>query len=171
MKPLFDELKTTRWAISSPRNGPRQNGSNGAKRVLIACHIDELVFTSAISTTRDSAEFKTSAGSTRAIICRRVRVQASGGEDLLFGLNESERRPTHIAKDEEKKESPERSSSMSSVSPAATVLKKVRIGDPVTLVQGIQRDRATAYRKCMDDRVASFVAIEALKKAKIRNTK
>jgi endoglucanase len=50
--------------------------------------------------------------------------------------------------------------------PAEQVKKKVRIGDPVTLMQQFDEIGQTVSGKCMDNRVAAFVAIEAVKKAK-----
>ena len=44
--------------------------------------------------------------------------------------------------------------------------KKVRIGDPVTLVQQFDEIGQCVSGKCLDNRVAAFVAIEALRKTK-----
>src|SRR5207237_3542350 len=50
--------------------------------------------------------------------------------------------------------------------PPDQVKKKVRIGDPVTLVQEFREIGECVSGKCLDNRVAAFVAIEAMKKAK-----
>jgi endoglucanase len=76
-------------------------------------------------------------------------------------------RPTHIAKEEDKKKVPEIVDFFVDLClPAEVVKKKVRIGDPVTLVQGFAEVGECVSGKCLDNRVAAFVAIEALKKAK-----
>ena len=43
---------------------------------------------------------------------------------------------------------------------------KVRVGDPVTLVQEFSELGECVTGKCLDNRVAAFVAVEALCKAK-----
>ncbi len=50
--------------------------------------------------------------------------------------------------------------------PADEVKEKVRVGDPVTLVQEFIELGACVTGKCLDNRVAAFIAIEAMKKVK-----
>jgi endoglucanase len=82
------------------------------------------------------------------------------------GLLNPSGRPIHIAKEEDKKKIPELSDFMIDLClPAEDVKKKVRIGDPVTLVQEFDEIGECVSGKCLDNRVAAFVAIEALRKA------
>jgi endoglucanase len=93
-------------------------------------------------------------------------IQSSGGEDLVGLLNPSGR-PTHIAKDEEKKKVPELQEFFIDLClPPDEVKKQVRIGDPVTLVQSFDEIGNCVSGKCLDNRVAAFIAIEALQKTK-----
>lgn len=138
-----------------------------AQRVLIACHIDEIGFYVKHVDDRGFLRVQNVGGfDTRNLFARRVRVQASSGEDL-FGLLNPGGRPIHIAKDEERKKIPEVGEFMVDLCrPADWVKKRVRIGDPVTLVQEFDEIGDCVSGKCMDNRVAAFVAIEAIRKAK-----
>jgi endoglucanase len=166
-KGLFDEISTDALGNLLATKRPKgKNGSN-AKKVLIACHIDEIGFYVKHVDDKGFLRIQNVGGfDTRNLFARRVRVQASSGGDL-FGLMNPSGRPTHIAKEEEKKKVPEIGEFYIDLClPADVVKKKVRIGDPVTLVQEFDEIGECVSGKCMDNRVAAFVAIEAMRKAK-----
>ena len=76
-------------------------------------------------------------------------------------------RPTHIAREEDRKKIPEISDFYIDLCiPAEEVKKKVRIGDPVTLVHECSEIGQCVSGKCLDNRVACFVALEAIRKVK-----
>jgi tetrahedral aminopeptidase len=101
---------------------------------------------------------------TRNLLARRVLVQANDGD--LIGLMNAEGRPIHIARDEDKKKVPEISDFYVDLClPAEQARQMVRIGDPVTLVQEFSEIGHCVSGKCLDNRVAAFVAIEAMRKA------
>jgi endoglucanase len=113
---------------------------------------------------------------TKNLQARRVLVQASGEpasaggssrkQEDLVGLLNPTGRPTHIAKDEDRKKIPEVSDFCVDLClPADEVKRKVRIGDPVTLIQEFSEIGNCVSGKCMDNRVAPFVALEAIRKA------
>jgi endoglucanase len=169
-KPLFDEITTDTMGslIAIKRAAKGKNGSAAkAKRVLMACHIDEIGFYVKHVDDKGFVRVQNAGGfDTRNLFARRVMIQSSGGGDL-FGLLNPSGRPTHIAKDEEKKKVPELTEFYVDLClPAEEAKKKVRIGDPVTLVQQFDEIGQCVSGKCMDNRVAAFVAIEALRKAK-----
>jgi endoglucanase len=134
--------------------------------VLLACHIDEIGFYVRHIDSTGFVRIQNVGGfDTRNLLARRVLVQASSGEDLIGLLNPGGR-PIHIAKDEDKKKIPEITDfAVDLCIPAEEVKKKVRIGDPVTLVQEFSEIGHCVTGKCLDNRVAAFVAIEAVKKA------
>jgi endoglucanase len=141
--------------------------TSGAKKVLLACHIDEIGFYVKHVDDKGFVRVQNVGGfDTRNLLARRVLIQSSAGEDLL-GLLNPVGRPTHIAKEEDKKKVPEVSEFYVDLClPPDEVKKKVRIGDPCTLVQQFDEIGQCVTGKCMDNRVAAFVAIEAIKKVK-----
>lgn len=161
---LFNEISVD--PMGSLIGIKRAAGPN-AKRVLLACHIDEIGFYVRHIDDKGYLRIQNAGGfDTRNLLARRVLVQASNGEDLI-GLMNPGGRPIHIAKEEDKKKIPEISDFLIDLClPPDEVKKKVRIGDPVTLVQQFDAIGHCVTGKCMDNRVAGFVAIEALKKVK-----
>src|SRR4051812_28322283 len=143
----------------------KKSSAAGAKRVLLACHIDEIGF---YVRHVDAQGFLRvhAAGmfDTKNLAARRVLVQTSSGGDLV-GLMNPSGRPVHIARDEDKKKMPELTDfAVDLCLPADEVKAKVRVGDPVTLVQEFSEIGECVSGKCLDNRVAAFIAIEALRK-------
>jgi tetrahedral aminopeptidase len=138
-----------------------------AKRLVLACHMDEIGFYVRHVDDKGFIRIQNAGGfDTRNLLARRVMVQTSFGGDVV-GIMNPGGRPIHIAKDEDKKKIPEISDFVVDLCmPAAKVKKMVRIGDPVTLVQEFSELGDCVTGKCLDNRVAPFVAIEAVKKAK-----
>lgn len=164
MKGLFDDIRVdSMGSIIATKKVKAKN----AKRVLIACHIDEIGFYVRHIDEHGFVRIHNAGGfDTRNLFARRVMIQSSSGEDLV-GLMNPCGRPIHIAKDEDKKKIPEISDFLVDLClPPDQVKKKVRIGDPVTLVQQFDEIGQCVTGKCMDNRVAAFVAIEAMKKCK-----
>jgi len=147
--------------------GIRKAKARGAKKILLACHIDEIGFYVRHIDDKGFLRIQPAGGfDARNLLARRVMVQASSGEDLI-GLMNPGGRPIHIAKEEDKKKVPELNDFIIDLClPPDEVKKKVRIGDPVTLVQTCDRIGEVVTGKCLDNRVAAFIAIEALKKVK-----
>ena len=159
---LFDEVTTDPLGSLI---ATRRSKLPDAKKVLLACHIDEIGFYVRHIDDKGFLRIINVGGfDTRNLLARRVRVQASNGDDL-FGVMNPSGRPTHIAKEEERKKVPEITDFFVDLFiPADEVKKKVRIGDPVTLVQEFSEIGECVSGKCLDNRVAAFVAIEAMRK-------
>src|SRR4029079_4663193 len=134
-----------------------------APKVLLACHIDEIGFY--VRSIDDMGRLRVqSVGvfDTRNLYARRVMVQ--GRRDLLGVMNPSTK-PIHIATEEEKKKNPEiKDLYVDLFLPKEEVDQAVRVGDPVTLVQTFEEVGDYCNGKCMDNRVASWVAINALRR-------
>ena len=164
LKPLADEITTDPMGNLI---AIKKTKSKNPKRVLLACHIDEIGFYVKHIDDKGFLRIHNVGGfDTRNLLARRVLVQASSGDDLVGLLNPTGR-PIHIAKEEDKKKIPEISEFLVDLClPANQVQKKVRIGDPVTLIQEFSEIGNCVSGKCMDNRVAAFVAIEAMRKAK-----
>ncbi|MDB5288823.1 MAG: family peptidase [Phycisphaerales bacterium] len=161
---LFDSIHTDPMGSLIATKKP---SSGKAKKVLIACHIDEIGFYVRHVEEKGFVRIQNAGGfDTRNLLARRVRIQTSAGEELVGLLNPGGR-PIHIAKEEDKKKIPEISDFYVDLCiPAEEVKKKVRIGDPVTLIQEFSEIGQCVSGKCLDNRVAAFVAIEAVRKAK-----
>ena len=147
--------------------GRRKAKAKEAKSVLIAAHIDEIGFYVRHIDDKGYLRISNVGGfDTRNLLARRVRVQASSGEDLI-GLMNPGGRPIHIAKDEDKKKIPEMGDFFIDLClPADVVKAKVNIGDPVTLVQEFAELGDCVTGKCLDNRVGAWVVLEAMKKVK-----
>jgi putative aminopeptidase FrvX len=168
-KGLFDDLCTD--ALGSLIAVKRSRQPN-AQKVLLACHIDEIGFYVRHVDDKGFVRVHNAGGfDTKNLAARRVLVQSSSGEDLIGLLNPSGR-PIHTAKEEDKKKVPEMTDFFVDLClPVETVKAKVRIGDPVTLIQEFREVGECVSGKCMDNRVAAFVAIEALRKVSPANLK
>jgi endoglucanase len=164
LKPLADTIETD--AMGNLIATIRSTKKN-APRVLLACHMDEIGFYVKHIDDKGFLRLKNAGGfDTRNLFSRRVLVQASDGGDVI-GLLTPGGRPLHISKEEDRKKIPEVGEFYVDLCiPADAVKKRVRIGDPVTLMQEFDELGDCVTGKAMDNRVAGFVAIEALKKAK-----
>ena len=143
--------------------------NDGKPRVLIAAHIDEIGFYVRHVDDRGFVRVQNVGGfDTRNLLARRVTVMAKDGD--LPGVMNPAGRPIHIAKEEDKKKIPEMQEFMIDLGlPGEIVKQKVRIGDPVTLVQEFSEIGDCVTGKCLDNRVAAWVVLEAMKKAKSPN--
>jgi putative aminopeptidase FrvX len=172
-KGLFDDISTDNLGSLI---AVKKSKTPNAKKVILACHIDEIGFYVKHIDDKGFVRIQNAGGfDTKNLQARRVLIQASGepasagGSSRptdLVGLLNPTGRPIHIAKEEDKKKIPEISEFCVDLCISVEeVKKKVRIGDPVTLIQEFSEIGNCVSGKCMDNRVAAFVAIEALRKA------
>jgi endoglucanase len=131
--------------------------------VLIACHIDEIGFYVRAIDENGFLRVQNVGGfDTRNLFARRVLVQ--GKKELVGVLNPSGR-PIHLATDEEKKKTYLMNEFFVDLFiPKAQVEKLVRVGDPVTLIQTFEEIGDVVTGKCLDNRAATWVAINAIRK-------
>ena len=110
-KNLFDEVTTDPLGslIGRKRAGSAGSagaGAGGAKKVIIAAHIDEIGFYVKHVSDKGFIRVHNVGGfDMRNLFARRVRVQTAGGEDLI-GLMNPEGRPIHLAREEDRKKVP-----------------------------------------------------------------
>ena len=162
LKKAFDKVETD--ALGNVIARKKSSLKSNATKLLIATHIDEIGFYIRHIDERGFARVTNVGGfDTRNLFARRVCVQTSDGD--LFGLLNPAGRPLHIAKDDEKKKVPEIGEFyIDFCLPAETVKSKVQIGDPVTLVQSFDEIGEVITGKALDNRVSSWIVLEALKK-------
>src|SRR3954468_4570514 len=163
---LFDDVTTDPMGnLIATKRAKSGDGAGGrAKRVLPACHMDEIGFYVRHVDDKGFVKVHNVGGfDTKNLSARRVMIQTSAGD--LVGLMNPCGRPIHIAKEKDKKKMPEITDfSIDLCLPPEEVKGKVRIGDPVTLVQEFSAIGNCVSGKCLDNRVAAFVAVEAVKK-------
>ena len=164
-KGLFDEHRVDPMGnlICRKRPGRKPRSGRKAPSVMLACHIDEIGFYVKFIDKEGRLRVQQVGGfDTRNLFARRVLVQ--GRKDLLGVMNPSGR-PVHIATEEEKKKTYKVGEFFVDLfRPKVEVNRLVRIGDPVTLVQPLEIVGQVATGKALDNRVASWVAINALRK-------
>jgi putative aminopeptidase FrvX len=163
-KGLFDETRVDGMGNLICRKKPtRSAAGKDAPKVLLACHIDEIGFYVRSIDDLGRLRVQNVGGfDVRNLFARRVLVQ--GRRDLLGVMNPSTK-PIHIASEEEKKKIPEiKDLYVDLFLSKEEVEKNVRIGDPITLVQTFEEIGDICNGKCMDNRVASWVAINALRR-------
>lgn len=143
--------------------GRRGEGESRPPRVMLACHMDEIGFYVRHIDEDGYLRLQNAGGfDKRNLFARRVLVQ--GREDLIGILNPGGR-PIHISTEEERKKIPEmREFFVDLFMPRSRVEKLVEIGDPVTLLQTTELVGEAISGKAMDNRVALWVAIQAIRR-------
>ena len=134
------------------------------RKVMIACHMDEIGFYVRYIDDDGRLRIQNVGGfDTRNLFARRVLVQ---GKRDLIGVMNPVGKPVHLATEEEKKKIPTVGEFFIDLFlPKAEVEKLVHIGDPVTLMQETEQIGDAITGKAMDNRVALWVGINAVKKA------
>jgi len=163
-KGLFDESHVDELGNLICRKKPRAGRSKrSATKVLIACHIDEIGFYVRHIDEAGRLRLQNVGGfDTRNLFARRVLVQ--GRKDIVGILNPVGR-PIHLATEEEKKKIPLISEFFVDLFlDKKDVDKLVCIGDPVTLIQPLEQIGDVYTGKCLDNRAATWVAINAIRK-------
>lgn len=167
---LFDEVATDAMGnlicrragkVAAGKKGAAA-GNKGGKKIMLACHIDEIGFYIKHIDDKGFVRLNAAGGfDTRNLHARKVLVQ---GERDLVGILNPSGKPIHLASDEEKKKIYKVGELFVDLGLSGPEVKKlVRIGDPVTLLATTELVGKTAVGKAMDDRIASFVAISALR--------
>jgi tetrahedral aminopeptidase len=160
---LFDEIREDALGSLICVKAAAKKAGAKAPKVMIACHMDEIAFyVKAID--KEGRLRLTNVGGfdTRNLFARRVLVQ---GKKDLYGVLNPAGRPIHIATEEEKKKIPQiHEFFVDLFLPKAEVQKLVRVGDPVTLVQDLMKIGPVFTGKAMDNRIACWVAINAIRK-------
>jgi tetrahedral aminopeptidase len=134
------------------------------QRVMLACHMDEIGFYVRYIDDGGFLRVHNAGGfDTRNLFARRVLVH--GKQDLIGVMNPGAK-PIHVASEEEKKKIPEvREFTIDLFRSKAQVEKLVEIGDPITMLQTTELIGDGICGKAMDNRVALWVAINAIRKA------
>jgi len=161
---IFDDQRVDAMGNLICRKAPGRKPTRGkATKVMIACHMDEIGFY--VSAIDDGGRLRIAnvgGFDTRTLFARRVLVQ---GKKDLIGVLTPAAKPTHLLTEEERKKIPQVNEFFVDLMlDAKRVQKLVEVGDPVTLVQETVAIGDAYCGKAMDNRVASWVALNAIKK-------
>lgn len=170
---IMDEVKSHCDEISTDAMGnlicvkraPKSNTS--PKRVMIACHMDEIAFIVRHIDEKGHLRLQQLGGfDTRNLFARRVRIQTRKNGELIGNLNPSGK-PIHIASPEERTKIPTVHEFFVDLGLEPDVIKsQVRVGDPVTLVQDFIEMGELCSGKCLDNRVACWLGVRLLQQVK-----
>lgn len=164
---LFDEWREDPMGnligIARPRQAPK--GGSRPRKVMLACHLDEIGFYVKFIDENGFLRLQQVGGfDTRNLFSRRVLVQ--GRKDLVGLLNPAGR-PIHLSTAEELKKTYEVGEFYVDLFlPKKQVEKLVQIGDPVTLQAETFEHGDVVTGKAMDNRIATWVAINAVRAAR-----
>jgi endoglucanase len=145
----------------------RAKGVKGeAKKLMLAAHMDEIGFMVKFIDDSGFLRIQPLGGwDPRQMASQRVFVHANGGP--LPGVLMSSTKPKHmLTADEAGKPAVIDNFFVDLGLDGKTAKKKISLGDPVTMNRTMQEMGDLLTCKCMDDRVAVFTMIEAVKAAK-----
>ncbi|HEV2094158.1 MAG TPA: M42 family metallopeptidase [Rubrobacter sp.] len=132
-------------------------------RVMVAAHTDEIGFLVKHIDDKGFLRLQTLGGHDPAnMVSQRVVVTTAGGE-ALRGALQPQRKPPHIATEDDKKPPKADEFFVDLGMPADEVKGKVRVGDYAVMDRTLERVGANYVGKAMDDRVGVFVMYEALR--------
>jgi endoglucanase len=161
---LFDEVHTDAMgSLICTRHATGGAKKKKRSRVMIAAHMDEIGFY-VRHVDSDGFLWLNPAGGfdTRNLFSRRVLVCCKGGDHI--GVMNPGGKPVHIASPEEKKKVPEVEEFFVDLGmDPARVKRTVRVGDYVVMHEPFVEQPRTLVSKALDNRVACFVAIEAVR--------
>lgn len=132
-------------------------------KVAVAAHMDEIGFlVSHVDEETGFLRIEPVGGfDPRTLIAHRVAVHAKGG--TMYGLIGT--KPVHVLTEEERKKVPEIKDLFVDIGLSGKEAKeKVRVGDPVTLVQAFADLGRLITGKALDDRLGVYVGIEAVRR-------
>ncbi|MBN2446795.1 MAG: M42 family peptidase [Phycisphaerae bacterium] len=162
-KGLWDETRVDAMGnLICLKRATRKSRGGQPKKVMLACHMDEIGFYVRFIDENGFLRLQNAGGfDTRNLFARNVLVQ--GKEDVVGVLNPAGK-PIHLSTPEERNKIPEiKDFYVDLFMPKKQVEKLVEVGDPVTLVQQTRMIGDCISGKCMDNRVAVWVGINALR--------
>ena len=172
-KGLFDASTTDAMGSLIGTRKPTRKGAKGATpvRVMLAAHMDEIGFFVRHIDENGCIWVNPAGGfDTRNLFASRVLVCTPKGD--FKGVMNPGGKPIHISSDAERTKVPGVEEFFVDLGMAAAdVRKKVKVGDYVVLDQPFLETPLKVVSKALDNRMACFVAIEALRRIAKRGTK
>lgn len=147
----------------------KKGSGDNPKKLMIAAHMDEIGFIVKHIDDKGFARIQPLGGwDPRQMFSQRVKVHTRDG--MINGLLSYSTKPKHLLTEAEASKKPEIDNFFIDMGLSGEEAKaKVRLGDMVTMDRSFQEMGPLMTCKCMDDRVAVFIMIEALRAAKSHN--
>ncbi len=172
IKGLFDEVRTDAMgSLICVRKARPKSGARSRKkptRIMLAAHMDQIGFMVRHIDDKGFLRVNPVGGfDSRNLFARLVTIcpDVDDPKKDLPGVMNPGGKPIHIASPEDRKKVPELDElTIDTGLPVEDVKKKVKLGDMVVLQAPFQKVGGTVVSQCMDNRVACWVAIEAVKK-------
>ncbi len=156
---LFDNVETDPMGSLLCR---RDAAGDGAPRVMLLCHMDEIGFLVSHVTEQGYAYLQPVGGfDPRTLFARRVKVCTDDGD--VPGVLNPGGKPVHISTPEERKKVPELDQFYVDTGLGEKAAETVRVGDMVVLDAPFQRMGGKVVSKALDNRVACWLGIEAIR--------
>ncbi|MBM9596463.1 M42 family metallopeptidase [Roseitranquillus sediminis] len=156
---LFDHVETDPMGSLLCR---RDASGDGAPRVMLLCHMDEIGFLVSHVTEKGFVYLHPVGGfDPRNLFSRRVLVCTDDGD--LPGVMNPGGKPVHISTPEERKKVPEVSQFFVDLGLGAATKEKVKVGDMVVLDAPFTEMGEKVVSKALDNRVACWLGIEAIR--------
>ena len=149
------------------KRAPRRSDAREPKKLMIAAHMDEIGFIVKHLDDKGFIRIQPLGGwDPRQMFSQRVFVHTKDG--VLNGVLMYSSKPKHMLTEEELRKGPEMANFFVDVGMTAEQAKgRVRLGDMVTMNRTLQEMGNLCTCKAMDDRVAVYVMIEAVKAAAV----
>lgn len=169
---LFDETRVDAMGSLIGVRKPRGGSAKGKRplKVMLAAHMDQIGFVVRHVDDKGFLRLQNVGGfDTRNLFARLVTVcpDPRNPEHDLPGVMNPGGKPIHIASEAEKNKVPDINEFVIDLGlPGDQVKKKIKIGDMVVIHADFTRVGKTVVGQCMDNRIACWVAIEALRALK-----
>jgi endoglucanase len=165
LTPLVDEIRVDALGnMLAIKRGQPASRVPGAGKLMIAAHMDEIGFLVSFIDDQGFLRLQPIGGhDPRNMVGQRVRVC---GETDLPGVLHPARKPPHLLTAEERDKSPKIEEFFVDLGlPVEAVRRQVPIGAMVTMAREFQEVGETVSCKAMDNRLAVYIMIEALRRA------
>ncbi|NVJ87372.1 MAG: M42 family metallopeptidase [Algoriphagus sp.] len=159
VRPLVDEIRTDNLGnVIAIKKGKR---NPDGKRVMVAAHMDEIGFIVTHIDDQGFVRFHTLGGfDPKTLTAQRVIVH--GKKDLVGVMGT---KPIHVMSQEERNKLPKTTDFFIDLGMSKEELEKyVSVGDPITRERELVEMGSCVNCKSIDNRVAVYILIEALKK-------
>ncbi len=172
IKGLFDEVRTDALGslicVRKPRPKQGAKAKKNPAKIMIAAHMDQIGFLVSHIDDKGFLRINPVGGfDPRNLFARLVTVcpDIKDPKKDIPGVMNPGGKPVHIATPEDRKKVPELDEITIDLGmPVDEVKKKVKLGDMVVLKAPIEKVGDTYVSQCMDNRIACWIAIEAMKK-------